>query len=287
MTSVIVPVFNGGGTLLQTVPSVLALDGVDEWVWVDDGSTDDTSLRLSELIPQDVSARVVRLGENRGRGAARNAGVAASQGETVIFFDADVEPLPEAAVRLVEALARDGALAAVASMTSVLDHPDDAYQRYLASYPRGPRGSSDSIAWRFFLSGACALRRSTLAHLGGFDENIAYGEDFDLACRLSQQAPSGLRLANTVVRVHDVATLTSALAKMESFGASLTRMIERCPEAVRMAGVPPSLLRLSRLGLVPPPGIVQRVVRTLPRVAQPIGVRAALGLSLLYGFGPS
>jgi peptidoglycan/xylan/chitin deacetylase (PgdA/CDA1 family)/glycosyltransferase involved in cell wall biosynthesis len=64
-----------------------------EVVVVDDGSTDDTAELLGSLTTP-FSLRVVRQ-ENRGYGAARNAGVEAASGTYLLFMDDDVVASPE------------------------------------------------------------------------------------------------------------------------------------------------------------------------------------------------
>ena len=231
MTSLIVPVYDGADVLGVTVPATLALDGVDEWIWVDDGSRDGTATVLSRLLAGTDRARVLSLPANRGRSAARNAGLAASRGDLVIFFDADVEPAPGAAVALLAALDPLDSVASVARLAPILTRPDDPYQDYLAHHPRGPRpGLSPGhvLDWRFFLSGACAVRRDALDRIGGFEETIGYGEDVALACRLAARAPAGLRLADTTVRLHDVGHLEEAVGRAAAFGRSLPRLREVC-----------------------------------------------------------
>ena len=94
MTAIVVPVYNGAHVLPQTVPAVLAQEGVDEWVWVDDGSTDETASLLGALLAGESRARLVRQPENTGRSAARNRGLDETTGSVVAFFDADVRPRP-------------------------------------------------------------------------------------------------------------------------------------------------------------------------------------------------
>lgn len=283
MISVIVPVYNGEAVLSKTVPAVLALEGVDEWVWVDDGSTDQTHSLLKETLRDRPRARIVNLSDNGGRGAARNAGAKASTGDHLLFFDADVEPRPEAVLRFREALTAPETVAAVAHVDSVLNKPEDPYQRYLRVGRRGPRSTSGPLSWRFFLSGACALEREVFERVGGFDEGIAYGEDFDLACRLSRPYPGGLRLARTTVAVHGVGTLDTAIENVEAFGRAMVHMQARCPEAFRLAAVPRGAARLAPFA--PSGRHLIRIVRALPSLMQPRAVRLVLGLSLLHGLG--
>lgn len=288
MMSVVIPVFNGAEVVETTVPALLALRGVDEWVWVDDGSTDGTGHQLEELIGQETRARVIRHAINRGRSAARNTGTEATRGDWILFFDADVAPQPDAALRLVEAAGAPGAVAAVAGIESVLDAPGDPYQEYLRRYPRGPGAvRSGPVEWRFFLAGACTVRRESLVAAGRFDERIAYGEDFALACRLSGRHPGGLRLADTTVTVHGVGTLDSALANVRAFGEALFRIQQTCPSALDLAGIPkaargPACAVAARLASLAP--ALTRSVRGLPAAVQPRAVRYLLGLALITGY---
>ena len=282
MTSVVIPVFNGESVLSVTVPAVLRSAGVREWVWVDDGSTDGTASVLQRLTADVPRARVVRLPRNRGRSAARNAGIRESTGGTIVFFDADVEPPADAAGRLAGAAEQDGAVAAVARIEPVLDDTSDPYQDYLARFPRGPgEGLSEGapLDWRFFLSGACALRRSALVGAGLFDQAIGYGEDVALACRLADSASHGLRLAEVAVRLHDVGRLTDALSRAEAFGRGLLALSPQCRQRAlgRRAAVP----GVSLAARLAEPGLAQLVGRLGAGPARRRAVRYLLAARIL------
>jgi len=100
--SVVIPAFNEGKRLGPTLETVLAyLAGRPdpaEVIVVDDGSGDDTVAVATAFAPRGV--RVVRLPENRGKGAALAAGVAASRGESVLLCDADLSTPIEDVERL-------------------------------------------------------------------------------------------------------------------------------------------------------------------------------------------
>lgn len=95
--SVVVPAFNEGHRLPATLSRVVAfLAGSDRWlpaevIVVDDGSSDDT-VAVAEGHPRapGVQVRVLEQRENRGKGAAVRAGLAASRGEWVLVSDADL-----------------------------------------------------------------------------------------------------------------------------------------------------------------------------------------------------
>ena len=91
--SVIVPVFNGAETLASCLAALSGQDyprGQFEVIVVNDGSTDD-----SAAIAAGCGVRLIDLGANRGRIAARNAGAEAARFDTLVFNDAAVIPGPE------------------------------------------------------------------------------------------------------------------------------------------------------------------------------------------------
>ncbi len=83
-----------------------------EVVVVDDGSRDGTAAVAERFVPPSgIAVRLIRLGRNRGKGAAVRAGLAASRGARVLISDADLAtPIEE-----LEALLASGAQLAVGS----------------------------------------------------------------------------------------------------------------------------------------------------------------------------
>jgi len=88
--------------------------GVDEIVFVDDGSTDGTASRLRTITDQEPRARVVTHARNRGVGAAVRTGIEAAQGEIVVLYDAD-RTYPAADIAALVAHVRAGADVATGS----------------------------------------------------------------------------------------------------------------------------------------------------------------------------
>jgi glycosyltransferase involved in cell wall biosynthesis len=79
--------YNEGFLLLNAVRSVLNQSFRDfEYLIVDDGSADETLEILDQL--DDPRLKVIRQ-SNAGLSAARNAGIAAAQGDYICFLDAD------------------------------------------------------------------------------------------------------------------------------------------------------------------------------------------------------
>ncbi len=83
--SVIVPAYNEAGRIGAVLEPIVASALVDEVVVVDDGSDDATGEEARRY-----PVRIVRLPENRGKGAALDAGVNAARNDDFLFLDADL-----------------------------------------------------------------------------------------------------------------------------------------------------------------------------------------------------
>jgi dolichol-phosphate mannosyltransferase len=79
-----------------------------EFVFVDDGSRDQTASIMRQLAARDPRVRAVILSRNFGHEAAIEAGLRAARGDAVIVMDADLQDGPEIIPRLIGAW-REGA----------------------------------------------------------------------------------------------------------------------------------------------------------------------------------
>ncbi len=86
--SVVIPAYNRERTIARSIESVLSQSYQDfEIIVVDDCSQDNTKHIVSNMRSDRI--RYIRLPENRGAGAARNAGAKAARGEYIAFQDSD------------------------------------------------------------------------------------------------------------------------------------------------------------------------------------------------------
>lgn len=102
--SVVIPLYNRPHNI-ATVVETLRGQTLTDWeaIFVDDGSAADPSPMMAAYA-DDARIRLIRLPENRGPSAARNAGVAAATGRYVAFLDSDDDWRPEKLARQVAAL---------------------------------------------------------------------------------------------------------------------------------------------------------------------------------------
>jgi glycosyltransferase involved in cell wall biosynthesis len=198
--SVIIPTRNRAQLLSQAVRSAQAATRPSlevEVVVVDDGSTDETAAVAASL------GVTLIAGPRTGPSAARNAGLRASSGELVTFLDDDDVLVTDRWVELVESL-RDHPAWAAACGRVVLT--SEELQPTSPPYPE--RALRTGALFEAFLSyipqvGTLVVRRAVLDDVGGFDESLQGGEDWDWALRLARGRTVGA-LASVVLfwRMH-------------------------------------------------------------------------------------
>src|SRR6267378_3401943 len=106
--SIIVPSFNEELRLppsLELIASYVKSSGRrTEVLVVDDGSSDRTAEVAAEFADRIANLRVVKNGENRGKGYSVRHGMQEAKGEFVLFTDADLSAPIEEADKLIDAL---------------------------------------------------------------------------------------------------------------------------------------------------------------------------------------
>jgi dolichol-phosphate mannosyltransferase len=97
LLSIVIPVLNEA----ETIPLMLerlrdALHSVQwEVIFVDDGSTDETSTVLDHAVIEDPRIGVIHFSRNFGHQAAVTAGLDFAHGDAVVVMDADLQDPPE------------------------------------------------------------------------------------------------------------------------------------------------------------------------------------------------
>jgi glycosyltransferase involved in cell wall biosynthesis len=192
--SVIIPTYNYAHFIGEAIESVLSQTYRNfEIIVVDDGSTDETS----EVVAKFPEARYFNQ-PNQGIAAARNKGLQLSNGEALVFLDADDRLLPDA----------------LAIGKTFLEHQPDCVfvsghwqwisrDGSLLTTPVVP--AIDDNRYRAFLNfnyigtvGQVMFRRSLFASEPAFDTTVPGCDDAELYMRIARKYPVG-RHDHTVV----------------------------------------------------------------------------------------
>jgi glycosyltransferase involved in cell wall biosynthesis len=106
LVSIIIPTFNEGRTIFDVLSKCLALKLEKEIIVVDNNSTDGTRSLVREFIADKQFNGTVHLLHEpvKGKGAALKRGFGHSQGEFIVFQDADCEYEPSSIPALVDQL---------------------------------------------------------------------------------------------------------------------------------------------------------------------------------------
>lgn len=171
-----------------------------ELVFVDDGSIDKTAEIVAAAAAGDERLHLVRLPENRGRGAARAAGVEAARGRVIGFVDADITLPPDWLQRCLAELPGHVAVSGIA----VPDGDSTVLARVSGAVPREVPGSMP-------ITGNNVLFDAAVFAKTGFDPRDRLGEDFRLAARLLRDGHRLRRIPGLTVRHEESKTYSRAL----------------------------------------------------------------------------
>ena len=179
LVSVIIPTFNRGYCVAESIRSVLA-QGELELIVVNDGSKDTPVKELASF----PTIQVINLTENHGVSYARNKGLERARGSLICFLDSDdlweegklkaqvqwMQLHPECmAVYTDEIWIRNG----------VRVNPMKKHQKYSGDIFR------QCLPLCIVSPSSVMLRKSILDEVGGFDELMPVCEDYDLWLRIA------------------------------------------------------------------------------------------------------
>jgi glycosyltransferase involved in cell wall biosynthesis len=191
LVSVVIPVYNGGRYLAETIDSVLSQRrGPIEIIAVDDGSTDDSA---------DVLRRYGRWVQyvaqaNGGPNAARNVGIGRGQGRFLAFVDQDDLWLPHKLEEQLTVLDGSAWPDVVFGHVEQFVSPDEAASSTAAMTPpyqdAGPG----------YIPSTMLARRSSFMRVGLFDPRLRVGELIDWISRAQQCGVKVAMIPRVVVR---------------------------------------------------------------------------------------
>lgn len=274
--SVIVPTYNRAAMLracLEALGRQTLPRAEFEVLVVIDGSTDDTPAVLAGMTTP-YALRVLSQAHG-GQHTARNAGIAAANGEFCLFLDDDVVADPGLVAEHLAAQRHHGGAVVIGRIDLDLPSGADAFVR---TYAEGWRHhfahleATRSPGWMDFYGGNVSVPRSVLLALGGFTPELPRCHDVELGYRLARAALPFVyagRAGGRQVEHKDGLALAKAF---ELSGSTWLTLYERHPgtlphllgsfNAARRREV---MLRRLLLAFDVPPGLLALAGRLLPR----------------------
>lgn len=172
LVSVVIPVYNTGSTMDETINSVLKQSYKNiEIIVVNDGSTDNQTIeKLNKL---DKNIRIINQ-INKGLPAARNAGIASSCGEYIVCLDSDDcinKKYVKKVVDKFEVISSEK-VAIISSYIQAFGVSSEQWET--------PESGIDKLKYSNVLPVASAFTKKSWELVGGYDESFNKGfEDWD------------------------------------------------------------------------------------------------------------
>jgi GT2 family glycosyltransferase len=224
--SVVVATYNGARTLKICLESLTRLNYPNyDIIVVDDGSTD----RTPELVQMHPQIRYVRQ-PNLGLSAARNTGIAASEGEIIAFTDSDCRADEDWLHCLVGDLL-SGDFAGMGGH-NLLPPDDSAVAAAVMASPGGPAHVMLTDREAEHVPGCnMAFYKDALVEIGGFDPVFRKaGDDVDVCWRLLQ---AGYRIGFSpagFVWHYRRSTVAAYLGQQAGYGEAEALLARKHPE---------------------------------------------------------
>jgi len=216
---VVIPAFNAAPYIGEAIASVLAQSpAVSRVIVVDDGSTDATA-SVAEAFGTPVE--VIRLGDNRGAGRARNAGIAGGTSALVAFLDADDRWLAGKLAAQCAVLDADpAAMFALCRLRTFAspELPPDEQALLAAANPSPDEGWSASTL---------VARRELFVRAGLFPEDLRIGEVIDWFSRARVYPHVHVETIGVERRLHRTNTSRRAPAAQRDYLLAARRHIAR------------------------------------------------------------
>lgn len=216
--SFVVIAYNEERNIARTLTAINGLQELGDYeiVVVNDGSVDRTAEIVAEIAEKNARVKLIDLSENRGRGFARQRGVAATSGNLIATVDADILLPVDWFVHARTALAGHHAVGG----TPVPDADVEYVYRRFGLTPRVV-GATATV------TGSNGLYRREVFDKATFDESLREGEDTALNHLMQRQGMSCLTVPGLVVHHKEDKDLGTSLRWLFTVGKGATRQLIR------------------------------------------------------------
>lgn len=191
-----------------------------EVIWIDDASRDGGGLWLQEQLPGGW--RLMVHPEPRGSYAARNTGLRVAASDNIAFTDVDCRPHEDWLAQGLAALASASRVAGRIQL-ELSGSPSTAELVDAGRFLRQRRYVQEG----FGATANLFVHRNVFDSVGGFDEHLKSGGDYEFGLRCSQAGISIQYAENVVVSHPARASLRELLSKGERVGFGTGQLIRR------------------------------------------------------------
>ncbi|MEG3439828.1 glycosyltransferase [Pannus brasiliensis CCIBt3594] len=182
--SVIIPTYNRGALLRETIESVLQQTYRNyEVIIIDDASGDGTADWIAEHYPE---LPLIRLSENVGGAEARNIGLRQAKGDFIAFLDHDDRWMPDYLEQQIAVIRSSENI--VLSYCDYFEVFVDGSKTFRSGKPRASYPDfTDHLLMQNVIHSLSLtmIRRSALLEVGFFDRSLRICNDLELYLRLS------------------------------------------------------------------------------------------------------
>jgi len=186
--SVIMPNLNKGRFIATAIQSVLNQTYKDlELIVVDSGSTDDSISTIESLAKSDARVRLIVDRTKMGVSYARNRAMKEAQGRYQCFLDSDDIFRPERVQKMVEALRDNPKHVAFTDVFSIDEAGRTLRGTFIDRLPAEGDAYVSVLTKQMQGQHTVMVPSSALEVIGGFDESMTWGEDFDYLLRLTEE----------------------------------------------------------------------------------------------------
>ncbi len=218
--SVIVPTYNQEDSILISLNSILKqnLKNSDyEIIVINDGSTDNTHNKIKKFIDNfkdNIAIKYVKR-ENKGLTFSKNQGISVSSAENIITIDSDQE-LTKGVLKECLKLSEKYDMVAIPEI-GVGKNLVSKFVEYERKINFTDTGRDIP---RFY-------KKSIFKKIGLFDQNLWFGEDWDVYQRALKKGYKKGLIANNYIKHHEISNILPLIKKYFKYGITSIRLFKK------------------------------------------------------------
>ena len=217
LVSVIVPTKNSAGTIEMCLKSIKNQAYPDVEIIVVDNYSEDGTVEIASEYGGVVLLR------NSERSEARNYGADTSKGNFLVIIDSDMELTPSVIEECIKEISKDGVGAVIIPEISV----GDGFWTKCKALERSCYIGDDTIeAARFF-------DKDVFWEIGGYDEEMVSGEDWDLSQKVKTAGYKISRIDSLIKHHEGRLSLLKTMQKKYYYAKHIRNYMKKNPEMAK------------------------------------------------------